>query len=58
MLFTKEFLNKLEEKSKEVNILDFLMLHQQKSFPVAILELAQYLEMQPEFLDKKSSKNI
>jgi len=61
MIFSKEFLKNLQEQSEKTSILDFLMVHYMMNFEEAILEIAQYLQMQPEsyeFKEKpmKSSK--
>lgn len=55
-LFTKSFLDELQEKSKGIDLLQYLMLHQKKTFKDAILEIAQYFEMQPKYFE--STKKV
>lgn len=56
MLFSKEFLKQVQDKASQICILDFLMYYQKKSFHDAIIEICNFCELEPEYIEKKESK--
>ena len=52
--FTQEFMDDLSVKTSEFTIVDYIMNSKKISFHDAILELAKYCELKPEFISKKS----
>ncbi len=52
MLFSKEFLQKVEDRSDKICILDFLMYHQKKSFHDGIKEICEFCGLELEYIKK------
>ena len=50
-IFSKIFLDKLEQKAKEIDLLNFIMGRFNLSFHDAILMIADHLKMDPEYFD-------
>ncbi len=55
-LFTKEFLDMLEEKAKDINLPTFLItMIEDCDFEDAILTIARYLEIEPVYASKEKN---
>jgi hypothetical protein len=52
-LFTNEFLDILAEKAEEFSVLDYIMESKNLSFHDAVLDLARYCELKPEYIERK-----
>lgn len=50
-IFSREFLRELEGKSKNINILNFLLNQLDMPFHEAILQIADHLNMEPKYFD-------
>jgi hypothetical protein len=50
-LYSAKFLRELESKSKKIDIVSYLINKKKMTFTEAILEIAEYLQMQPEYVD-------
>ncbi len=54
-LFTKEYLEKLQESSQDFTIVDYIMRSKKLSFHDAIIELSKYCELKPEYIQKQQN---
>lgn len=54
-LFSKEFLEDLYEESQKFSLIDYIMESKKLSFHEAILELAKYCELTPEYFERRKS---
>lgn len=50
MLFSKEYLEKLQDECSKFSIIDYIMKSKNISFHDAVLELAKYCELKPEYI--------
>jgi hypothetical protein len=61
-IFTKEYLDKLQDKMKEIDVLTYMMNHHELTFQEAIEDISKFLSMEPQFIgvdmDKKIKKLI
>lgn len=55
-LYSKEFLESLQNQMSKVRILDYLMSAQLKTFEQAIEEMSEFAKLKPEEMNKYSSE--
>lgn len=55
-LYTQEFLRELQEGYEEIDVLDYLMMVKGMKFNDAIEELAQVLNLEPEYCKPAEGK--
>jgi hypothetical protein len=58
MLFTKEFLDELQLKCNHNIFIDYVMYSKNLTFQQAVVEIAEYIGIKPEYMDliKKTNK--